>query len=233
VRVYIGYDSKQPTASKVCEYSLRKHSSTDLDIIHLDTNELKEKKIYFRPDGDPSSTEFTYSRFLVPFLEDYKGHSIFVDSDFLFLEDINKLMNLARNDFGRNKRAAYCVKHLEYKPKSDTKFYGKPQLTFPKKNWSSLIMFNNEHPSCKKLNPMTVANKSPQWLHRFEWLNEHNEELSNLPITWNWLVGEYNKNITPNALHFTNGGPFNEVYGQDYENVWNTYLAECMATSVD
>lgn len=226
--MFIGFDSKQKTASKVCEYSIQKNSKTHVEIFHLDTNKLREDNIYFRPDGDPSSTEFTYSRFLVPYLSDYKGYSIFVDSDFLFLDDIQKVFNLALMDFDRKKRAAYCVKHLEYKPKTDTKFYGKPQLTFPKKNWSSLILFNNEHPSCKNLSPLTIANKSPQWLHRFEWLNENEGELSNIPITWNWLVGEYNNKVNPSALHFTNGGPFNEVYGQDYEEIWNDYLNESM-----
>lgn len=78
---------------------------------------------------------------------------------------------------------------------------------------------------------MTVANKSPQWLHRFQWLNENDEELGNIPITWNWLVGEYSSKVNPHALHFTNGGPFNEVYGQDYEEIWNEYLNESMTDS--
>ena len=227
MKIFIGYDSKQDVASKVCEYSIRRNSKAKyLDITHLKTDELKERGVYFRPDGDPSSTEFTYSRFLVPYLSDYTGFSIFCDGDFLFLNDIDRLFNVAMMDFDNKKKAAWCVHHLEYTPKSDTKFYGKPQLTFPKKNWSSLIIFNNSHPSCKKLNPLTVANKSPQWIYRFEWLNEREGELANIPVVWNWLVGEYSNRITPQALHFTNGGPFNGVYGQDYEHIWNQYMSD-------
>jgi len=229
MRIYIGYDSQQKDASVVCEYSLRKHSKSELDIVHLDKRDLIEDGSYFRQEGDPSSTEFTYTRFLSPYLCNYTGFSMFVDSDFLFTQDIDRLHNLVLSDPMAKKRAAWCVKHLPYTPKSNTKFYGKPQINFPKKNWSSLIIFNNEHPSTRKLNPMSVSNKSPQWLHRFNWLDENERELGVLPITWNWLVGEYNNlGELPPALHYTNGGPFNGVYGQDYEEVWNRYYSETM-----
>lgn len=227
MKIFIGWDSKQQTASTVCEYSLRKHCPADLDIVHLKKQDLIDSNVYFRPDGDPSSTEFTYSRFLVPHLCDYKGFAMFVDSDFLFTNNVQRLWNLVYNDFGHRSRAAYCVKHLEYTPKKDTKFYGEPQLTFPKKNWSSLIIFNNSHQDCRKLTPMTVANQTPQWLHRFNWIDNEKDALGNLPMMWNWLVGEYAElNPPPFALHYTNGGPFNEVYGQDYEGLWNKYFRE-------
>lgn len=229
MKIFIGFDSLQKEASLVCEYSLRKHSRTNLDIVHLNRDELIRDNLYFRPDGDPSSTEFTYTRFLAPHLSNYTGLSMFVDSDFLFTNDVNRLFNLVLSDPKLNQRAAYCVKHLPYEPKNDTKFYGKPQINFPKKNWSSLIIFNNEHPSTQKLTPMTVSNKSPQWLHRFSWLDEDNNELGDLPIMWNWLVGEYPPlGDNPSALHYTNGGPFNGVYGQDYEEIWNHYYKEIM-----
>lgn len=227
MKIFIGWDSKQQAASQVAEYSLRKHCPFELDITHLKKQDLVDQKIYFRPEGDPSSTEFTYTRFLVPYLCDYKDWALFIDSDFLFTANIQKLWNLVFNDFGKKERAAYCVKHHEYTPKSDTKFYGKPQITFPKKNWSSLIIFNNEHEYCRRLSPMTVANKSPQWLHRFEWIDDQDKQLGMLPITWNWLVGEYAElDPPPFALHYTNGGPFNEVLGQDYEELWIRYFTE-------
>ena len=91
MKIFIGYDSKQAEASKICEFSLRHNSSVPLDIYHLDTNELRKAEKYFRADGDPSSTEFTYSRFLVPHLMGYEGFAMFVDSDFLFLDNITKL----------------------------------------------------------------------------------------------------------------------------------------------
>jgi len=230
MKIFIGWDSKQQIASQVCEYSLRANSLGELDIVNLKRNDLVLSGDYFRRDGDPSSTEFTYCRFLAPYLCGYKGWSMFVDSDFLFTADIGELFNTVYGQRGHKKRAAYCVKHLEYTPKSDTKFYGEPQLTFPKKNWSSLIIFNNEHPSTRQLTPMSVSNRSPQWLHRFNWLNEEAGELGTLPTTWNWLVGEYNYvESPPLGIHFTNGGPFNEVHGQDYEGLWNKYMKEMMS----
>lgn len=221
MKIFIGWDSKQQAASQVCEYTLRKYSSTPLDITHLKKQDLIDQGCYFRPEGDPSSTEFTYTRFLVPYLCDYQDFAMFIDSDFLFTNDIWRLFNLVHNDFGNKDRAAYCVKHSEYIPKSDTKFYGKPQITFPKKNWSSMIIFNNAHPHCRKLSPMTVANQTPQWLHRFSWIPDQDKQLGNLPMMWNWLVGEYAElDPPPYGLHYTNGGPFNEVLGQDYEELW-------------
>jgi lipopolysaccharide biosynthesis glycosyltransferase len=232
MKIFIGWDSKQEMASKVCEYSMRANSSANLDITHLNRNDLILSGHYFRRDGDPSSTEFTYSRFLAPFLCNYKGWCMFVDSDFLFTADVQDLFNVVYKQRGYTKKAAYCVKHIEYTPKSDTKFYGKPQLTFPKKNWSSMIIFNNAHPSTRQLTPMSVSNRLPQWLHRFSWLNEEAGELGELPVSWNWLAGEYNYLDTPpQGIHFTNGGPFNEVYGQDYENLWTSYMQEMMDSS--
>ena len=158
----------------------------------------------------------------MPYLSDYTGWSMFVDSDFVFTQNIGHLFGIVQELELQDKKAMYCVNHPEYIPKHTTKFYDKPQLTFPKKNWSSLMIFNNEHPSTQRLTPESVKRTSPQWLHRFNWLDEETE-LGKLPITWNWLIGEYAKAPLPKGLHFTNGGPFNEVYKQDYEDVWYYY----------
>lgn len=223
MKIFIGYDSKQAEASKICEFSLRHNSSVPLDIYHLDTNELRKAEKYFRADGDPSSTEFTYSRFLVPHLMGYEGFAMFVDSDFLFLDNITKLWDqIILDKINWAFTSAWCVQHPEYTPKSNVKFYNKPQLTFPKKNWSSLMIFNCQHPDCKKLTPITVSNQSPRWLHRFEWTMDNT--IGNISTNWNFLVGEYEHQTSlPHALHFTNGGPFNDVWGQDYEEYWLMY----------
>lgn len=225
MKIYIGWDSKQVEASNVCEYSLQKHANEQLDIQHLKTHELEEQGHYFRPGGSPSSTEFTYSRFLVPFLQDYKGWAMFVDSDFLFTEDIYDLWDRVLRTAGAHNYSAFVCKHPEYVPKRNKKFYDKPQLTFPKKNWSSLIIFNCGHPDNKNLTPMSIANKSPQWLHRFHWTID--DKLGHIPLMWNWLVGEYDGGEPiPFGIHFTNGGPFNDVHGQDYEDLWWQYKQE-------
>lgn len=231
MKIFIGWDSKQAIASHVCEYSLRKHAHGDLEIIHLDTQALKDSGVYFRPDGSPASTEFAYSRFLVPYLCDYEGYAMFVDSDFLFTYNINILFRrvLDYEEFFQRSSVHVC-KHQDYVPNSDTKFYGQPQEAFPKKNWSSLMIFNNEHEDCKKLHPMSVANRSPQWLHRFHWTDEKN--IKHIPYMWNWLVGEYaDGEPVPFGIHFTNGGPFNGVWGQDYEDIWLKYRDEMKSNS--
>lgn len=227
MKIYIGWDSKQQEASEVCEYSIRKHTEEHVDIRHLKTQELKEAGCYFRPEGSPSSTEFTYSRFLVPYLQDYKGWAMFVDSDFLFTEDMAYLWDRVLGTINVQDYSVFVSKHPEYVPKSNKKFYNKPQLTFPKKNWSSLILYNCNHPDVKNLTPMTVANMSPQWLHRFEWTDD--SKIGHIPLMWNWLVGEYDGgDPVPFGLHFTNGGPFNNVWGQDYEEIWIKYQNEML-----
>tara|TARA_B100000809_G_C15133068_1_gene529295 strand:- start:2017 stop:2718 length:702 start_codon:yes stop_codon:yes gene_type:complete len=227
MKIFIGYDSDQAEASDVCEFSLRSNSHAHLDIQHIRRDELIAEGLYYSVDNRPASTQFAYTRFLTPYLSNYKGWSMFVDSDFIFTTDITELFDRVYNDDTANTKAMYCVHHPEYVPKHTTKFYDRPQLTFPKKNWSSLMIFNNDHPSTRNLNPESVNRTSPQWLHRFLWLDE-TTELGDIPITWNWLIGEYglistSDDILPKGIHYTNGGPFNEVYGQDYEYVWNRY----------
>jgi lipopolysaccharide biosynthesis glycosyltransferase len=227
MKIFIGWDSNQPIASEVAEYSLRRHATTDLEIFHIKKHEVQEHGIYYRPEGDPASTEFTYTRFLTPYLSDYKGLSMFVDSDWLFTADINELFDIAKNDPKRVETAIWVCKHPEYVPKNNVKFMNKPQLTFPRKNWSSLMIFNNEHQATRQLNPLNVSNNTPQWLHRLTWTGHH--RIGSLPLEWNWLIGEYDKlDTTPPGIHYTNGGPFNLVYGQDYEKMWEQYLKEML-----
>ena len=137
MKIYIGFDSTCKIASDVCEYSLRRHSD-NLDIGLLEINELKNDKLYWR-EYKNQSTEFTYTRFLVPYLQDYKGWAIFCDNDFLFLEDVKKLMQLKDES-----KAVMVVKH-EYNPTDKTKMDNQLQTQYPKKNWSSLMLINCEH----------------------------------------------------------------------------------------
>lgn len=219
MRIFVGYDSKQAAASEVCKYSIHRHTRYYIETTDLRKDYLEEKGWYFRGDHDPNSTEFTYIRFLVPFLCNYTGWAFFCDSDFLFTHDITTILDDLMWDRMADQNAVYVVKHPRYTPKNETKFYGQKQHTFPKKNWSSFMLFNCEHPSCKNLNPINVSNRSPQWLHRFEWCNEN--EIGLLDPAWNHLVGEYDMgNKMPKGIHFTNGGPFNNVWGQDFEQLW-------------
>ena len=217
MRIYIGYDDNQFDASQVCEYSIQKWARTDVDIIHLKTSELEEQGIYWRQDK--GSTDFSYSRFLVPHLENYNGWAMFVDSDFVFMKDIWTLGDELACTPNADLMSCYVIRHAPYIPAQETKFYGQKQEALPKKNWSSLIFYNCGHEHTKRLTPMLVNNQTPKYLHRFEWTEDH--LVGMMDVRWNWLVGDYGIcSGKPWGLHFTNGGPFNGEYGQDYEDVW-------------
>ena len=214
MKIYIGYDSKISIASKVCEHSLRHHSE-DLDIELLKLTKLKKKKLYWRPYKN-QSTEFTYSRFLIPYLQNYKGWALYCDNDFLFLKDVKELMSLQNNS-----KAVLCVKH-EYKPKDKTKMGDKKQINFSKKNWSSVMLINCGHPSMKNLDLSTVSEASGRYLHQFQWLDD--DEIGSIPHSWNWLVNWYRTDKGdghPEALHFTEGGPW--IVDSEYKKTWLNY----------
>ena len=210
-KIYIGYDSKHPIASKVCEYSLRKHSK-DLDIELLKLSDLEQ--LYWREYKD-QSTEFTYTRFLVPYLQDYNGWALFCDNDFLFLKDVTKIFELADDKY-----AVMCCQH-DYTPRAITKMLGKKQIPYKRKNWSSLMLINCGHESVKKLDLSTVSEQSGKYLHQFEWLKPH--EIGSIPRHWNWLVNWYKENDEdkPSALHFTEGGPW--IVDSEYKDLWLKY----------
>jgi lipopolysaccharide biosynthesis glycosyltransferase len=226
--VYVGYDSSnfgQKIAHNVCVRSIRKYNK-NIKIIPLIKSELE--KIGFNREYDPrASTEFTYTRFLVPYLNNYEGIAVFCDSDFLYKYDIEELLN-----FYDETKAVMCVKH-EQKSLTITKFSGMPQNDYPRKNWSSLMLFNCAHPSCKNLTIDIVNTESPKYLHRMEWCDSN--QIGEIPYQYNYLLGYYFTN-DPKAIHFTEGGPFhNEWYNyklpsecvnKEYSNEWFEYLEE-------
>ena len=216
MKIYIGFDSTCKIASDVCEYSLRRHSD-NLDIGLLEINELKNDKLYWR-EYKNQSTEFTYTRFLVPYLQDYKGWAMFCDNDFLFLDDVKKLMELRDNN-----KAVMVVKH-DYNPTDKIKMDNQLQIQYPKKNWSSLMLINCGHESVKNLTLSTVSEQSAEYLHQFKWLKE--DEVGALPHNWNWLVNHYHefKDGEPKALHFTEGGPW--IVDSEYKDLWLNYKNE-------
>ena len=175
-------------------------------------DELIDKGYYYREVDPLASTEFTYSRFLVPYLNDYKGVAIFCDSDFLWRCDIDEVLG-----FYNEKYAVSCVQH-DYTPKSDTKMDGAVQTVYPRKNWSSLMMFNCEHEDIKKLSVENVNTKEAKYLHRMEWTVDDN--IGSIPLTYNWLEGDYEFIDSPKVVHFTNGGPWHETWSGDYGDKW-------------
>ena len=212
---FVGYDSKEDIAYRVCKYSLFKRASIDIKIFSLKLDELVAKKFYKR-DIDPlASTQFTYSRFLVPALMDYKGWAIFCDCDFIFLDDIAKITEKLDEN-----KAVYCVKH-DYTPKETTKMDGQVQTVYPRKNWSSMVLWNCEHEKNKMLTPEFLNQQTPKFLHRFSWLED--SEIGELPHNYNWLVGWYREpeDGSPKILHYTEGGPWFDGYRNcEYSDDW-------------
>jgi len=156
---------------------------------------------YARARGPLESTEFSLTRFLVPHLSNYKGRSVFMDCDMLCRVDIATLM---LEIISQSDKAVVVCQH-DYTPTSTTKFLNQPQTAYYRKNWSSLIVFNNA--KCTTLTPEYVNTATGLQLHRFEWLRDQNA-IGSLPLDWNWLCGEYARNDDAKILHYTTGGPW-------------------------
>lgn len=218
LKVFIGWDSRETDAYNVCVKSLQEHASQELDITPIVRETLIETGEYYRPQPEAGSVEFTYTRFLTPYLADYNGWALFIDCDFLFTKDVAELFAMADDEY-----ALMCVKH-DYVPKNAVKMDGQKQVSYPRKNWSSCILWNCGHPSNKALTKDIVSEESGAFLHRFQFLKD--EEIGELPLEWNWLEGEYDKPETPPAvIHFTNGGPWFENWQDvDYAELWRSYL---------
>jgi len=217
--IYIGWDSREPIAAEVCRFSLLKHSSIPLNISFLKQEELREKQLYWRELDKLSSTEFTFTRFLVPYLNNYQGYAIFVDCDFLYVEDIAELLQQIDP-----KKAVTVVQH-DYTPPEGVKMDGKRQHPYPRKNWSSMIVWNCEHPDNKAVDLDAVNSASGQDLHRFTWLKDR--QIGSVSPEWNWLVGWYReyRDGFPCALHYTEGGPWFEQYRDcEFAETWLQYL---------
>ena len=217
LKIFIGWDSRETEAYEVCVKSLKKYASQELDITPIVKDTLIETGEYYRPQPEAGSVEFTYTRFLVPYLTNYDGWALFIDCDFLFTRDVSELF-----DMTNDKYALMCAKH-DYVPKNSIKMDGQKQVSYPRKNWSSCILWNCGHPANIILNPDVVSKESGAFLHRFYWLPD--ESIGDIPLEWNWLEGEYDKPDTPPAaIHFTNGGPWFENYqNTDYADLWRSY----------
>jgi len=205
MKVFVGYDDREDIAYKVCEYSIkRKNKKTQ--VLALKQEELKEAKLYWREKDPLSSTAFTFTRFLVPALMNYDGWAIFCDCDIIWMLDPAQIMQYADEKY-----AVMVVKH-DYTPPEGEKMDGQKQLPYPRKNWSSVILWNCGHPSNKKVTPDLVNTETGQYLHRFNWLK--NDEIGELSHHWNWLVNHYHepKDGAPLAIHYTEGGPWFDNY---------------------
>ena len=211
LRIYIGYDPRESVAFHVLAHSLLRRSSIPLSVSPLVQGQLKS--IYRRPRGPTESTEFSMTRFLVPHLSGYAGWSLYMDCDMLCRVDI---AGLTREMERQADKAVLVCKH-DYVPKSERKFLDQVQTRYPRKNWSSLMVFNNER--CRALTPDYVNSASGLELHRFAWVEDR--LIGQLDREWNWLVGEYPHDPGAKIVHFTLGGPYFEPYRDcDYAAEW-------------
>jgi lipopolysaccharide biosynthesis glycosyltransferase len=219
--IYIGWDSREPIAFDVAKRTILDHASIPVRITPIVLNDLVERKVYTREVDPLASTEFTYSRFFTPWLAGYQGWALFCDCDFLFFGDVAGLLQ-----YQDESKAGACVKH-DYTPKEGLKMDGKVQTNYPRKNWSSFMLFNCAHSSTRKLTPELINRESGAYLHRMQWAAD--EEIGEIPVSWNWLEGWNDKPAagTPNAVHFTNGGPwFKNWQDVDYGDEWRSVARE-------
>lgn len=214
LKIYVGYDSREDIAWQVCRHSLLRHSTPDLEVYPLKLTTLRELGLYTR-SADKASTEFSLTRFLTPYLAAHDGWSVFVDCDFLFTTDVRRVLDGVSRD-----KALYVVQH-DYTPANAIKMDGQQQTVYPRKNWSSFMLFNNAHPVVKALMPEVVNTAAPAYLHRFQWVPD-DALIGALPLGWNFLEGEYPKPVeVPSAIHYTNGGPwFDNWQDVDYAELW-------------
>jgi lipopolysaccharide biosynthesis glycosyltransferase len=221
MKVFIGHDPREQAAYDVAVSSLRAHSPSALvEGLRLDrlaaTGLLRRPvdtrgQIYDLPSNAPCSTEFAISRFLVPILCQ-SGWALFVDCDVVFMADVAELFALADPS-----KAVMVVKHDQLG--GGMKMDGQVQTHYARKNWSSVVLFNCDHPANRRLSLQDVNERPGRDLHAFYWLAD--DEIGSLPGEWNWLVNVEPKPETPKIAHFTEGGPWLPTWrGAEHDDLW-------------
>jgi lipopolysaccharide biosynthesis glycosyltransferase len=210
IRIFIGFDPSEAVAYHVCCNSLIRHSSTVLATTPLALKNLSD----YQEHHSDGSNQFIYSRFLVPHLMQYEGWALFIDGDMLLRDDISKLWALRDES-----KAVMCVHHT-YKTKVSQKYMGARNQDYPRKNWSSVVLWNCGHPSNRVLTPQFIQDATGAQLHRFTWLDD--SLIGELPIEWNWLPDEFGANSDAKLLHFTLGTPcFHEYADVPMASEWH------------
>ena len=212
IPVFIGYDPREAIAFHTCVNSIIRHATQPVSIHPLALNLLSGYK-ETHTDG---SNHFIYSRFLVPYMAGYVGRAIFIDGDMIVKDDIAKLWSMSE-ELGAFDVAV--VKH-DYKTKMTTKYLGAKNEDYPRKNWSSVMLFNCMTMPCRKLTPEYIQEATGSHLHRFEWTRD--ERVAELPKEWNWLAEEYDDNPDAKLVHYTLGTPcFHEFANTGMANDWH------------
>ena len=232
--VYIGYDEREQVAYDVLKFTIDRITTKPVRIVPLKNEILERMGIYYREyeevdgqrvdkiDGKPFSTDFSFTRFLVPALNMYQGWALYMDCDMYMRTDITELFEEHSMDY----YPLYCVKH-DYKPEEEYKMDGQAQQQYDRKNWSSLMLFNCGHPYHKNLTVKDVNTRTGNWLHRFQWLPDKESDIGTINEEWNWLDGHSDESIKAKNVHFTTGGPWFENWkckrsmDGKYASEWN------------
>lgn len=212
LNVYIGYDDAEISAYHTLSQSIIKHATGPVRISPICSKLFH--KFFNRPRDEKQSNDFSFTRFLVPYLNSYDGIAIFMDCDMMLRDDIYEVLKEVDPS-----NAVSVVQH-DYTPSEKNKYLGNVQYAYPRKNWSSFVVWNCSHKKNRTVTPEFVENATGLELHRFTWLLD--SEIGKLDIGWNWLVGDY---VDPPAnvknVHWTIGGPyFNEYSDVDFSAEW-------------
>ena len=212
LNIYIGYDEVEIVAYHTLSQSIIKHASGPVRISPICSKHFQ--KFFNRPRDEKQSNDFSFTRFLVPYLNNYDGYAIFMDCDMMLKTDIYEVLN----EIDTN-NAISVVQH-DYTPSDTVKYLNKVQYAYPRKNWSSFVVWNCSHEKNRKLTPTFVESASGLELHRFTWLLD--TEIGGLDSRWNWLVGDYvNPPMDVKNVHWTIGGPYFEEYSDvDFSAEW-------------
>jgi lipopolysaccharide biosynthesis glycosyltransferase len=210
LRIFIGFDAVETVAYHTLVQSILNHCSEPVSITPIKLSMLPE---YTRKRLPEQSNEFSFTRFLVPYLCGYEGKALFMDCDMIFRTDPKEIFGLIEEN-----QSVAVVKH-DYIPKNKTKYLGAIQYQYPRKNWSSVMLFNCGHEHCKRLTPEFINTADPATLHRFHWT--HDDYIGELPVEWNHLVGEYPPNKDAKIVHWTIGGPYFVEYADtEFAGEW-------------
>ena len=212
INLFVGFDPREAVAYHVFCSSIIQNTSVPVQITPLVLSQLQE----FNEMHDDRSNDFVYSRFLTPYLTNFKGWAIFADGDMICQGELKELIDMADPS-----KAVMVVKH-DYQTKATQKYLGNINENYPRKNWSSVILWNCDHPKHKILTPDFVSKQTGKFLHRFSWLDD--QDIGELPLEWNWLASEYKVNREAKLIHYTLGTPcFKDYKNSDMADIWYHY----------
>jgi lipopolysaccharide biosynthesis glycosyltransferase len=209
VNLIVGFDQREAIAYHVFCQTVIDLATIPVQFLPLAENTLNQDK-EVHADG---SNQFIYSRFLTPYLMNFSGWAIYADGDMVCQADISELWSLRDES-----KAVQVVKH-DYKTKSLKKYLGNINEDYPRKNWSSLILWNCSHPENSILTPDFIQGQPGSYLHRFSWLKD--DLIGELETEWNWLAIEYPENPNAKIIHYTLGTPcFKDYANESMSDAW-------------